>query len=62
MGDIMSDPTSAAVHIGICKVNAVARHSYLISRFCQRLYRQTENLIQPRLAAEATRVARKRYA
>ena len=62
MGDVMTDPTSAAVHIRICKVNAVTGDSYLITAFSQRLYGQTKYLIQPRLSAETACIARERYA
>ena len=62
MGDVMPDPTSAAVHIGVGKVNAVAGDSYLITAFSQRLYRQTKYLIQTRFAAEAACIACERYA
>ena len=62
MGNIVTYPTSAAVHISIGKVNAVAGDSYLITAFGQRLYRQTKYLIQTRFAAEAACIACERYA
>ena len=62
MGNVVTDPTSAAVHIGVGKVNAVAGDSYLITAFGQRLYRQTKYLIQTRFAAESACIACERYA
>ena len=62
MGDVMTDPTSAAIHICVGKVNAVAGDSYLITAFGQRLYRQTKYLIQSRLAAKTACITCERYA